>query len=117
MGNDECPLTLDDAGGVLGHAYFPDSSGTCREIHLDINERCGDLAATRGNNGNQTLAASTAAAHAQNAGAWVPLSVFNAMNKQNQQFTYLISYQDLWDQADSLVVKGKHTGKYFMKFV
>ncbi|CAH2009331.1 unnamed protein product [Acanthoscelides obtectus] len=34
MGNDECPLTLDDAGGVLGHAYFPDSSGTCREIHL-----------------------------------------------------------------------------------
>ncbi|CAH2010064.1 unnamed protein product, partial [Acanthoscelides obtectus] len=69
----------------------------------------GDLAATRGNNGNQTLAASTAAAHAQNAGAWVPLSVFNAMNKQNQQFTYLISYQDLWDQADSLVVKGKHT--------
>ncbi|CAH1993772.1 unnamed protein product [Acanthoscelides obtectus] len=38
MGNDECPLTLDDAGGVLGHAYFPDSSGTCREIHLDINE-------------------------------------------------------------------------------
>ncbi|CAH2020668.1 unnamed protein product [Acanthoscelides obtectus] len=39
MGNDECPLTLDDAGGVLGHAYFPDSSGTCREIHLDINER------------------------------------------------------------------------------
>nr|CAI5848810.1 unnamed protein product [Callosobruchus analis] len=69
----------------------------------------GELAATRGNNGNQPLAASTAAAHAQNAGAWVPLSVYTAMTKQNQQFTYLLSYQELWDTADSLVVKGKHT--------
>lgn len=50
--------------------------------------------------------------HSQNAGLWVPLSVYNAMSKQNQQFTYLLSYQDLWDMADSLVVKGKHTGKF-----
>lgn len=51
-------------------------------------------------------------AHTQNAGAWVPLSVFNAMTKQNEQFTYLLSYQDLWDTADSLVINGKQTGQY-----
>lgn len=62
----------------------------------------GELAA-RGNN------ALIPATHAQNAGAWLPLSVFNAVSLQNQLFTYLISFQDHWDMADSLITKGKHT--------
>lgn len=44
------------------------------------------------------------------AGAWVPLAICNTMTKLHQQYGYLISYQDLWDQADTLVIKGKHTG-------
>lgn len=40
----------------------------------------------------------------------VPVTVFNALQKQNQLFPYFLSYQDLWDQADNLVVKGRHTG-------
>lgn len=46
----------------------------------------------------------------------VPLAVYNAMTKQNQHLSYLISYQDLWDQADSLVIKGKHRGEFVKSF-
>lgn len=46
----------------------------------------------------------------------VPLAVYNAMTKQNQHLSYLISYQDLWDQADSLVIKGKHRGEFFKNY-
>ncbi|XP_066257189.1 AF4/FMR2 family member lilli isoform X2 [Euwallacea similis] len=42
-------------------------------------------------------------------GTWIPLSVYNAMVKQNQNFTYLLSFQDLWELADQMVVKGKYT--------
>lgn len=45
-------------------------------------------------------------------GTWIPLSVYSAMVKQNQHFTYLISYQDLWELADQMVIKGKFTGKF-----
>ncbi|XP_060531645.1 AF4/FMR2 family member lilli isoform X2 [Cylas formicarius] len=71
----------------------------------------GELAvAARGGGGSGAAAAPAPPAHAQNsAGTWIPLSVYSAMSKQNQQFTYLLSYQDLWDTADILVVKGKHT--------
>jgi hypothetical protein len=41
----------------------------------------------------------------------VPLSVHSAMQKQNQHFTYLLSCHELWEQADTLVHKGKHKGK------
>lgn len=63
----------------------------------------------RGNNSNNN-APVVPSTHAQTPGVWVPLPVFNAINKQNLQFTYLLSYQELWDTADSLVIKGKHTG-------
>lgn len=66
----------------------------------------GELA-TRGSN-----APPLPSAHTQNAGAWVPLPVYNAMLKQNEQFTYFLSYQDLWDMADSLVINGKQTGEW-----
>lgn len=64
----------------------------------------GELAA-RGNN----VPAPVTSAHLQSQ-ALVPQSVYNAMCKQNQNFTYLLSCHDLWDTADSLVVKGNHTG-------
>lgn len=54
--------------------------------------------------------------HTQSGGTWIPQSVYNAMYKQNQNFTYLLSSQDLWDTADALVIKGKHTGWYFLNF-
>ncbi|KAJ9580024.1 hypothetical protein L9F63_004317, partial [Diploptera punctata] len=38
----------------------------------------------------------------------VPLSVHSSMQKQNQHFNYLLSCLDLWEQADTLVYKGKH---------
>ncbi|CAH1224568.1 unnamed protein product [Diabrotica balteata] len=34
MGNNKCPGQIGQ--GVLGHSYFPDLSGKCKEIHLDI---------------------------------------------------------------------------------
>ncbi|XP_050517486.1 matrix metalloproteinase-2-like [Diabrotica virgifera virgifera] len=36
MGNDECSSKL--GKGVLGHSFFPLSSGTCRKIHLDMDQ-------------------------------------------------------------------------------
>lgn len=45
----------------------------------------------------------------------VPLHIHTTMQKQTQQCSYLISCHDLWDQADILISKGKHTGKkYFI---
>jgi hypothetical protein len=41
----------------------------------------------------------------------VPLSVHSSMQKQNQHFSYLMSCLELWEQGDSLVYKGSHTGK------
>lgn len=41
----------------------------------------------------------------------VPLFVHSAMQKQNQHFTYLLSCHELWEQADTLVHKGKHKCK------
>lgn len=38
----------------------------------------------------------------------VPLSVYNAITKQTQYYSYLFSYQELWEQADNIVIKGKH---------
>lgn len=46
-------------------------------------------------------------------GTWIPLSVYGAMVKQNQHFTYLLSSQDLWEVADQMIIKGKFTGKCF----
>ena len=43
----------------------------------------------------------------------VPVTVYNAMSKQNQYFSYLLNYQDLWDQGDTLVIKGKYRGESF----
>ncbi|KAF5270090.1 hypothetical protein FQA39_LY08502 [Lamprigera yunnana] len=37
----------------------------------------------------------------------MPVYVYNAVSKLNEHSSYLFSYQDLWDQADSLVMKGK----------
>ncbi|KAK4887756.1 hypothetical protein RN001_004027 [Aquatica leii] len=37
----------------------------------------------------------------------MPVHVYNAVSKLNEHSSYLFSYQDLWDQADSLVMKGK----------
>ncbi|XP_072394931.1 matrix metalloproteinase-18-like [Diabrotica undecimpunctata] len=36
MGDAECPTIFVGGGGALGHSYFPHSTGTCIEIHLDI---------------------------------------------------------------------------------
>jgi hypothetical protein len=44
----------------------------------------------------------------------IPLGVHSAMQKQNQHFIYLQSCHDLWDQADSLIHKGKSIGKYLI---
>lgn len=41
----------------------------------------------------------------------MPLSVYNAVSKQNQNYSYLTAYQDLWDQGDLLVIEGNHRGK------
>lgn len=41
----------------------------------------------------------------------IPLGVHSAMQKQNQHFIYLQSCHDLWDQADSLIHKGKSIGE------
>lgn len=42
----------------------------------------------------------------------VPLPVHHAIQKQNAHFGYISSCYDLWEQADQLVTKGRHTGKY-----
>lgn len=47
----------------------------------------------------------------------VPVPVYNALQKQNQLFPYFLNYQDLWDQADGLVTKGKHTGKLIIDLI
>ncbi|XP_044737573.1 AF4/FMR2 family member lilli isoform X2 [Chrysoperla carnea] len=38
----------------------------------------------------------------------VSLNIHQAMQKQTQHFSYLLSCHDLWEQADLLVLKGKH---------
>ncbi|KAF5294891.1 hypothetical protein FQR65_LT10689 [Abscondita terminalis] len=43
----------------------------------------------------------------------MPVHVYNAVSKLNEHSSYLFSYQDLWDQADSLVMKGKQRGKFY----
>ncbi|XP_050307924.1 AF4/FMR2 family member lilli isoform X2 [Anthonomus grandis grandis] len=42
-------------------------------------------------------------------GTWIPLSVYHAMHRQNQYVSYLISFLELWDIADRMVVTGKYT--------
>ena len=41
------------------------------------------------------------------------LQVHQAYQRQGVFFNYLISCHDLWEQADVLVAKGNHTGKYW----
>lgn len=41
----------------------------------------------------------------------VPIPVHTAIQKQNAHFGYVLSCFDLWEQADQLVTKGRHTGK------
>ena len=73
----------------------------------------GELAA-RGSN----VAAAVPSTHTQGMGGhvWVPQGMYNAMYKQNQNFTYLLSCQDLWDTADNLVIKGKLIGGFWCFF-
>lgn len=40
----------------------------------------------------------------------VPVPVFNAMQKQAQFFSLYFSFEDLWNQADTLIVQGNHKG-------
>lgn len=41
----------------------------------------------------------------------IPLQVYTAFVKQHNYLSYLVNCQDLWDQADTQVVRGGHTGK------
>ena len=71
----------------------------------------------RGNgNGNaqvQTPSSTYAAATVPNSGVLVPLHVYTAMIKQNQFLSHELAYEDLWDQADSLILKDRqHKGRY-----
>lgn len=72
----------------------------------------GELA-NRGNNSisNSATQQSALTPSHQNPCVLIPLPVFHAITKMNQNCTYVFSYQDLWDQADSLEIKGKHKGK------
>lgn len=74
----------------------------------------GELAA-RAN--NPPVVAPTPSTQAPTPCMLVPVNVYHAMSKQNQHFTYLLSYQDLWDQADNLVIKGRHTGECSLCFL
>lgn len=64
----------------------------------------GELAGRSNNTALQTSGSGSAA-------LLVPLTVFNAMSKQNQHVTYLLSYQELWEQADSQVINGSNKGR------
>lgn len=46
-------------------------------------------------------------------GTWIPLSVYSAVVKQNQHFTYLLTFQELWENADQMVIKGHFTGTLY----
>ncbi|XP_030766722.1 AF4/FMR2 family member 4 [Sitophilus oryzae] len=47
-------------------------------------------------------------------GTWIPMAVYSAMVKQNVQFSFMLSFQELWDIADNMIVKGKHTEFFIM---
>lgn len=68
----------------------------------------GELAG-RGSSSQTPVAVSAAAPPQQY--MLVPLNVYSTITKQNEIVGYLISYQELWEQADNIVTKGKHTGK------
>lgn len=44
----------------------------------------------------------------------VPMQMHSVFQRQNEFFNYLVSCHDLWDQADTLVQRGRHTGKCFL---
>lgn len=74
----------------------------------------GELAGVRGSSSGTTLPQQPAVA-AMGPCMPVPLSVHHSMQKQNAQLGYIQSCFDLWEQADLLVTKGRHTGKYYFK--
>lgn len=41
----------------------------------------------------------------------MPLLVYNALLKQVNNLPYIATFQDLWDQADTLVLNGNSRGK------
>lgn len=41
----------------------------------------------------------------------VPLAVHNAMYTEHQMYSHLSAAHDMWDRADLLVMRGKHTRK------
>lgn len=41
----------------------------------------------------------------------MPLPIHHTLQKQHGHFGYILSCLDLWDQADQLVSRGRHTGK------
>lgn len=75
----------------------------------------GELAVRGG--GCAPVAGSTATAQAPTLCMLVPMNVYHAMTKQNQHFTYLFSCQDLWEQADNLVLKSDHKSEFGMSLL
>lgn len=68
-----------------------------------------------GGGGGAPVVGSNATAQPPTLCMLVPVNVYSAITKQNQHFTYLYSCQDLWDQADNLVLKSDHKSKLFTK--
>lgn len=46
----------------------------------------------------------------------LPLQIHAALQKEHTYFTSLVSSFDLWEQADDLVLKGKHNGKNILNY-
>lgn len=44
----------------------------------------------------------------------IPIQAHQALQKQNKQFVHLSMSNDLWDQADALIAKGKSKGMQFL---
>ena len=44
------------------------------------------------------------------------MQVHQAYQRQGQLYGYLVSCHDLWEQADSLVARGNHTGNLLLYF-
>lgn len=76
----------------------------------------GELAGVRGGSGNSASSATIPQQPpAASMGPCMPMPVpiHLAVQKEHTQFGYILSSIELWDQADQLVERGKHTGEFF----
>lgn len=115
-GNQVQPIQSDQVNQVVGGQTTPSLSptpspaGSVGSVGSQSSGYSSGELASRGTNLSQ-VQASTAAGPASPC-ILLPLPVFNALTKQSQSLPYLLSYQDLWDQADGMIINGNSKGIY-----